>query len=140
MNAITPASLSPSLSKTCSRCGTLKPLSAFDKSYSVCKVCRSETRRDNWAQMNQSEKLVYWARGRAREKDIPFDLAPEDVVIPNFCPVLGTPMERPSLDRHDPERGYVKGNVVVISHRANQLKSNASPQEAELIWKYLTRK
>lgn len=32
----------------------------------------------------------------------------------------------PSLDRLIPSKGYVKGNVVVVSWRANRLKNNAS--------------
>lgn len=62
------------------------------------------------------------------------------MVIPDFCPVLGLPLYRntgglaqgpnsPSLDRIDPALGYVKGNVNVISSKANAIKSNATPEE-----------
>jgi hypothetical protein len=33
----------------------------------------------------------------------------------------------------EPEKGYIKGNVWVISNRANTLKNDASLQELELL-------
>ncbi len=60
--------------------------------------------------------------------------------MPRFCPALGIPLYRaagsaaqgpnsPTLDRIVPELGYVRGNVRVISSRANQIKSDATPAE-----------
>jgi len=37
----------------------------------------------------------------------------------------------PTLDRLVPELGYVKGNIRVISYKANAMKSDASIQEIE---------
>jgi hypothetical protein len=39
----------------------------------------------------------------------------------------------PSLDCLVPSKGYVVGNVAVISKRANNIKSNASPEELERV-------
>ena len=78
------------------------------------------------------------ARGRAKELGLPFDLDLNDIVLPQFCPVLGLelktypgPMEdsSPTVDRIVPELGYVQGNIVVVSNRANRLKNNASIEE-----------
>lgn len=63
-----------------------------------------------------------------------------DIHVPRFCPALGIPLYRaggaaaqgpnsPTLDRVTPELGYVRGNVRVISSRANQIKSDATPEE-----------
>jgi hypothetical protein len=38
----------------------------------------------------------------------------------------------PTLDRIDNAKGYVKGNVCVISKKANTMKNNATPEE---VWK-----
>lgn len=100
--------------------------------------------------------LVIRARSRAKRKGVPFDLTPADVVIPERCPILGTPLklgkaqfregrfggaeDAPSLDRLDPARGYVPGNVAVISWRANRLKNNASLQELEAIVQWIRQK
>jgi hypothetical protein len=62
---------------------------------------------------------------------LPFDLALDDVVIPDACPVLGMKLEThrgaigqnsPTIDRLVPSLGYVRGNVAIISNRANVLK------------------
>lgn len=65
----------------------------------------------------------------------------------NFiCPALGIKMEwqhipnaptSPSIDRIIPEKGYVKGNVVWISNRANIIKHNATISELKNITNWL---
>lgn len=85
--------------------------------------------------------MVTAARKRARAKGLPFNITAEDVVIPERCPVLGTKLTlaggkrdtSPSLDRIEPKKGYRKGNVRVISFRANTLKSNATVEELEAV-------
>lgn len=86
------------------------------------------------------------AKNRARKLGIPFDLTAEDVVVPPSCPVLGIPLtvglkifndNSPSLDRVKPELGYVRGNVVVVSYRANRIKNNATLVELEKIVDWL---
>lgn len=39
----------------------------------------------------------------------------------------------PSLDRIDNRLGYVKGNVIVVSHRANAIKRDATLDELRRI-------
>ena len=82
------------------------------------------------------------AKSRARKNGIPFNLDLSDIVIPEFCPVLGIPMIKaigkhtsnsPSLDKIIVKLGYVKGNVWVISNRANTIKTNATVEEIELL-------
>ena len=87
-------------------------------------------------------------KSRAKLNNIPFNLEIEDIVVPQHCPVLGIPIHSvygggtnqnnsPSVDRINPKGGYVKGNVRVISNRANLLKSNASIEELRLVLKDL---
>lgn len=89
-------------------------------------------------------KMHAAAKSRAKARGLPFDIETEDIVVPDFCPILGIALQSkigmgpsgiganassPSLDRIDNSKGYVKGNVMVISMRANNLKSNATLEE-----------
>jgi len=77
------------------------------------------------------------AKGRAKKKGAPFDISVEDIFFPSICPFTFLPFvfcpgtkephpQSPSLDRIKPERGYVRGNVRVISFHANAVKSNVT--------------
>ncbi len=86
------------------------------------------------------------AKIRATRSNLPFDLCREDLFIPEFCPVLGIRIEvgagsplpgSPSLDRVVPSLGYVRGNVCVISHRANCIKRDGTAAELRLIADYI---
>jgi hypothetical protein len=88
--------------------------------------------------------LIRLARRRALKQGIPCSLTPEDVVVPTYCPALGLRLERnvggkaqgkasPTLDRIDPKKGYVPGNVIVLSAKANQMKSTGTPEQLERV-------
>lgn len=90
------------------------------------------------------KRMFQRVKSRAKRNGIPFNLEENDIVIPDVCPVLGIPIEAnhgrsgyfpdsPSLDRIVPSKGYTKGNVRVISQRANQLKSDATLDEVRLL-------
>lgn len=91
--------------------------------------------------------LLRLAKLRAKEFSLPFSLTTDDIVIPTHCPVLGMELHvaggqgagpnSPSVDRVIPELGYVPENIRVISHRANRLKDNATPEELEAVVKYM---
>jgi len=82
------------------------------------------------------------AKTRAKQKRLPFDLQISDIVIPKRCPMLGMDLVQgdgklhdasPTLDRTIPELGYVKGNVRVISYKANRAKNNLTLEEMKLM-------
>jgi hypothetical protein len=86
---------------------------------------------------------------RAKKSGLEFDLKPDDLDIPSHCPVLGlvlvagrgvsfrTSANSPSVDRFDNSKGYVRGNVRVISNRANILKRDATVEEMAAILAYM---
>lgn len=87
---------------------------------------------------NVGARLVQAAKRRARDLGIECSIRLDDVVVPERCPVLGVPLvvnrgtcgpDSPTLDRIDPAKGYVPGNVLVVSLRANTIKNNATPHE-----------
>ena len=101
---------------------------------------------------NPAGGLLYAARYRAKKNDIPFNLHQNDIVLPIKCPVFGMPLDysfkngarhprpnSPSLDRIIPELGYTKGNVLVVSFKANNIKGGASIRELQTIADYYSR-
>lgn len=96
------------------------------------------------------QRILSRTKNRAKKLSIPFDLTLDDIYIPDVCPVFGVPFDftmsggrprdnSPSIDKFIPILGYVKGNVYIISHRANFLKSNASLTEMEQIVSYMRK-
>jgi hypothetical protein len=87
-------------------------------------------------------------RRRAKQMNIECTITSNELSIPDICPVLGIPLAigtkqltnaSPSIDRIDNNKGYVKGNVAVISTLANRLKSNASVEQLRAILAYVER-
>jgi hypothetical protein len=93
----------------------------------------------NWRILNPEVGMLHRAQQRSRKGGILCTIEKGDIKIPEVCPILGIPLVRshgkgasrssPSLDRKNPLLGYVKGNIQVISHQANTMKNNASPEE-----------
>lgn len=102
----------------------------------------TEKRRISYRK-NIKQEIFQAAKTRAKNKKIAFTITLEDVIIPEICPVLGIPLDtknkesRPSLDRIINSKGYVKGNVSVISLKANRLKNNGTIDEFEKILSYM---
>ena len=82
--------------------------------------------------------MVYSAMRRALALGIPFDITEEDIIVPEKCPIFGVTLtlgrggscrNSPSLDRIIPKLGYIRGNIQVISQKANNMKNDASEEE-----------
>ena len=98
-----------------------------------------------WRIKNKEKYMWLSAKRRALLGGLDFNLEVSDVVIPGVCPVLGISIQRdnkkvndnsPALDRVDNMKGYIKGNVAVISYRANRLKGDASVSDLKALLKY----
>lgn len=120
----------------------------YSKSYYMANRDRFRGYALSYNFRNIEKQLLYCAKSRAKKRGIPFDIDIGDIIIPKVCPVLGIDIFRsepvpnsvkrnlpnsPSLDRIIPSLGYVKGNVRVISWRANDLKSDGRLEEFEAI-------
>lgn len=123
--------------RTCSWGDCGKPLRSGNRS-GFCRDCRNgpaqaELKRA-WRHEDPRRELVRGARLRAKAKGLEFDLTLEDIVIPDRCPILDIPIAKgldgkpvagsPSLDRFNNNLGYTRGNVRVISHKANACKNS----------------
>ena len=116
---------------------------------------RQNTQRDieritAWKDANPNRvarsRLLKNAKVRATALGLAFDLTLEDITLPEVCPVLGIEIVfgrgqvqpgSPTVDRVVPERGYIRDNICVISHRANQIKSNGTIAEHEAVLRYM---
>ena len=89
------------------------------------------------------------AKNRAIKKNVPFEITTAYIlsILTDTCPIYGTEFKwlgngkilptSPRLDRIDPKKGYVEGNIVVISSKANTMKSNATWQEILVVSTWL---
>ena len=126
-------------------CGSTKRNRTFAKN-NPDKVMK-QRKKDNG---NAPKRIFTRIKSRAKMNNIEFNLELCDIIVPILCPVLlieikseqggGTNQSgSPSVDRIDPSKGYTKGNVRVISNRANLLKSNAKVWELKAVLKDLER-
>tara|TARA_B110000037_G_C16821866_1_gene384031 strand:+ start:44 stop:619 length:576 start_codon:yes stop_codon:yes gene_type:complete len=112
----------------------------LDRRLYKCKKCEEKWQKD------KRDKKPWWrlnimAKGRAKKKNLEYNIDEEYIksIWPkdNKCPILGTEFKSglknkhqlPTLDKIKPQKGYVKGNVAVISFRANQIKSDVNDFE-----------
>lgn len=107
--------------------------------------------RANYAKRKKEQPEWYlWknSKGRANRAGIEHTIEIEDIVIPNLCPILQIPLfcskgqpspNSPTLDRIDNTKGYIPGNISVISHRANSNKGSMSITDVERLLNYMKR-
>ena len=89
---------------------------------------RLETRR------HKAKYMLNRVKRKAEKLGYEFNLELEDIIIPDKCPILEVPLVMgtkddyeysPSLDRIDNSKGYIKGNIQVISKKANSMETSA---------------
>ena len=114
----------------------------------IRKTNLADTTRRHTREVSYKKYLLSNARKRAKEKNLEFNIDISDIIIPEKCPLLEIPISIDgknkqascSIDRINNSLGYVKGNVWVVSYRANMLKNNATLEEIELLAKNLRKK
>jgi hypothetical protein len=107
---------------------------------------------DKWGNKSDTDlyavcrRKFFAKKNHAKRVGIDWDIKFGAIEWPEKCPILGIELnyfaeERqdasPSFDRTDPSKGYVAGNVRIISWRANRLKNDGSAKEHRLIAEYL---
>ena len=105
-------------------------------------LCESNRKYDECHnKSNKRYTILCVLKKRAKQKGFDFDLTLDDIPqIPSVCPVLGIPIiinegnhwptdNSPSVDRIDSTKGYIKGNIRIISNRANRIKADATIDE-----------
>ncbi len=139
--------------KVCKRCGRTRFKTFYRKveqkgwkstdglrAY-CCLICETKLKKQLTIQ-NRKElpeiRLFKAAKSRATRTNMEFNITIEDILIPEICPVFGMKLQvneeiqkdnSYSLDRIINSKGYIKGNVIVVSRKANRLKNNADADE-----------
>ena len=145
--------------RTCIDCGEKKPFSDFERvdrsTRRVCSSCHARRQREQRVK-NKSEDIVYHsireslngARKRAKEKGYPFDITIEDLMpFPTHCEVSGVELvygkgdkkHGASLDKVVPSKGYVKGNVRIISQMVNFAKTDLTVKQLKKLIDYIEK-
>lgn len=109
-----------------------------------------------WVDMHPKQHWIIRAVSRAKKRaevtNVPFNITVEDIerVITERCPIFGTEFkflgnktskaDSPSLDKVDPVKGYVVGNIEVISMKANVIKQNATSADLFKVAEWLQTK
>ena len=119
---------------------------AANKAYFLKNKEKAYAAHKKWKKNNPKNAMLSAAKHRAMRRGLPFDLGLRDIQAPRFCPVLGIRISfggpkdsAPSLDRIDNKKGYIRGNVVVTSWRANRLKNDASIDELKMILEFYSK-
>lgn len=89
------------------------------------------------------------AKKRAARDGLPFNIVLSDIEMVDTCPLLGLEMavnygyednhNSYSLDRIDCAKGYTKGNIIVMSRKANAMKGDATADELRLFCKNILK-
>lgn len=108
--------------------------------------------RDNWQDKTKNYfiikyldystpegRLLYRAYKKHKDEGFIFNLKVEDIKIPKSCPFLEIDLsvdpkdfKEPhyaTIDRIDSSKGYVKGNIQVISQKSNKMKTSATQEQ-----------
>jgi len=92
----------------------------------------------------------------SKRRNLEFDLNYEDITLPKYCPLLNIELNynnqkshkilnlgndyqqldfddvsRATVDRIDNSKGYIKGNIIILSRLANAMKNEANFEQLE---------
>jgi len=142
------------MKKCCKICHKEKAASEFpmavttrDRLDVYCRLCK-RIAQATWYDKNRRAAKIRGMLGRAKKRvkvsGLEFSITARDIEpFPEICPVLGLALnweragraagDSPSLDRLDNRKGYIRGNVMIISNRANMIKQDATAEEVQAV-------
>lgn len=113
-----------------------------------CIICHAEGNKNrtyDYQKQHPFEAMFYRRKNAAKHEGILFTIKIKELIVPSVCPVLGILLQHgrenldssPSMDRVVPDKGYIPGNVKIISLRANRIKSDGTVEEHLKIIEYM---
>jgi hypothetical protein len=137
----------------CTKCGETKGRDSFynhkAKKNGKSSHCKSCTTTGNRSGRSSPSRLLGAARQRSRKSGVECTITSADIVIPTYCPALGIKLKAavgvksnrdlsPSLDRIDPSKGYVPGNVqVTVTYRSSRTSPTKSSRMRRGTWYFV---
>ena len=120
--------------------------------YPQCKSCENTLMQARYIN-NPITQMLSNAKIRAKQKGVDFNLTSKYLkkIFPknNKCPITGLNFQfgyknkekinknnSPSLDRIIPSKGYVEGNVMVISDLMNRMKQDSTYEDIEKLYNF----
>ena len=140
------------MSLICKNCLKEKDETEFSKheacksGYDISRCLECKRNKQKWADTPMINKIYNRAKNRAKSKGWEFNIELSDIVLPEVCPVFGKPIIYGnidwtySIDRTDSSKGYIKGNIDIISNKANRSKNSLTITEVEQVLKYMKGK
>ena len=122
--------------------------------YSVKAKEKQELWKSKWGDKNNSDlykcQRVKFSRKKANAIRIGHEwtISFGELDWPTHCPILGIELDyfleyraenSPSFDQIIPGKGYVSGNVQILSWRANRIKNDGTAEEHRKIADYLSK-
>jgi hypothetical protein len=132
--------------RKCVGCGRRKPIICFSECSKACKQCIKD-RVVKSRKARQSDPLGWILLnsigGKRTNGGVEHSITTEHIPMPTHCAYLGCELiykraddglprqawNNASIDRIDPSKGYVPGNIQVISLMANRMKQNATAEQ-----------
>lgn len=127
--------------------------SEYDKQYYMLNVDKHKKNgSDNYRRVKDAAPWVLLyrsAKARATVKGWVFNITIDYLahIWPTHCPILGILLMcnrggkphdgSPSIDRTDSSKGYVVGNIAIISYKANVIKNSGTADEHRMIANYI---
>lgn len=102
---------------------------------------RTRRRENNirYLERNPKQRLLASSKLTAKKKGYEHTITIDDIFIPEFCKYLNVPLTNIqnsfkvptniSIDRIDSTKGYIPGNIQVISYLANRMKQEATQEQ-----------
>ena len=125
----------------CKYCGTKNPEDFYEYNHSTCKKCRHQRSYEQKKNAPLYIKLYRSSKHSKTHGKIEYNLTPEYIQQlleeQNYkCFYTGVELkdsdskfEKPTIDRIDSSKGYVKGNIVICTWVANNIKNDMTIDE-----------
>jgi hypothetical protein len=131
-----------------------KYIPEWDQKYgaAVNRQARADVRYAKWGVQEDNElyaskrRKFYSKKANAEHTGWEWSVEFGSITWPTHCPILGMELDyfaesrqenSVSFDRIDSTKGYINGNVQIVSWRANRIKNDGTAEEHRKIAEYL---